>query len=740
MINGAIFPAPKRSYELGTFPHGELVHIPRFDVPYWNLPAGPESEPTGTGNRFRPSTMGYTVGLLLGCPAQYRPQYCIIYAHPNAADIGHLRDEFVYLRRPLRAHCLLVEYQGYGLCDANTPSEEETNVDVESAFEWVVSVLGVPPERIILVGRSIGTGPTARLCATLPKHICPAMLVLECPFSSIKDSVRSLADAHAPKLTSVATSCVADRFNTKAIIGNVVCPVVIIHGDKDDLVPIVHSETLLAAAKAAGKQNIYFHRIPTCGHNDIPWAEILKAFDQSFSLFSASLPCEGSLAVNLPPWYCAGRNSWELLQSGAFGPVAGQTRADLASQLTYNFATFGSLVRFGWELYLLRQDHDGPGLLANVADSLRDWTGIGGSSQESSAPWTLPRFFDACLTVWGSPLGIYRLVPIDSTNDARKGGAETNEILFFGNAFDTCRYDVIWQRLARSMVQAMALQLHSTNEKQATASDLSTRSIPAPDIDHFVPDYALFPLRVYGLPESLRSVLLKNIEALINPYHTVESLRKVASDYLGESLENRADSPSLPKLRAFSQRGLGFLQMEVERFVIDALSEEDEFHFVVGVLRNLGQAEVRAAHRADDHPLASRLKKCMLASDLELRQVAESSEADNSTPGLAFESLRRNVEAVKRRDSLIGSGMSRAEVDANSAAWNNCAAFWCEESPALAAEALLMGKASSTIGGGDVAGEVSDAKRLTEVLRNRAKQKSKRGDYGKSSNADCVVQ
>jgi fermentation-respiration switch protein FrsA (DUF1100 family) len=89
--------------------------------------------------------------------------------------------------------------------------------------------MNVNPKDIVICGRSIGSGPAVYLAA----YRKPGALILISPFLSIRETANTIL--------GVFKFVVADRFNNIGVINNVSCPLLIIHGQKDNLIPFAHS-------------------------------------------------------------------------------------------------------------------------------------------------------------------------------------------------------------------------------------------------------------------------------------------------------------------------------------------------------------------------------------------------------------------------------------------------------------------------------------------------------------------
>lgn len=135
---------------------------------------------------------------------------------------------------------LLPEYRGYG-GTPGSPSEAGLNADGRGARGWLVEQ-GVPMERQVLIGMSLGTGVATQLAAEAK----PAALVLISPFTSLPDAV-----AYRFKGMIPAEWMVLDRFESKAKIGRVFAPVLILHDREDRSIPVAQGQRLAALAPGA---------------------------------------------------------------------------------------------------------------------------------------------------------------------------------------------------------------------------------------------------------------------------------------------------------------------------------------------------------------------------------------------------------------------------------------------------------------------------------------------------------
>lgn len=147
---------------------------------------------------------------------------------------------------------VLAEYRGYG---GQPGSPDEAGLYADGAgLLGALAGEGVTASRLVLVGRSLGTGVAVEMALRTP----PALLVLVSPYTSLPDLGRSLVGPLAPLL-------VPDRFDNLGKISKLACPVVILHGTRDEVVPFRMGEALARAGKG-----VRFVPLEGRMHNDIP--------------------------------------------------------------------------------------------------------------------------------------------------------------------------------------------------------------------------------------------------------------------------------------------------------------------------------------------------------------------------------------------------------------------------------------------------------------------------------------
>lgn len=148
---------------------------------------------------------------------------------------------------------LLFDYRGYG-GNRGSPSEAGLRLDARAARAYVTSRPDVDPDRLVYFGESLGAAVAVGLAAERP----PAAMILRSPFTSLADVGRH----HYPWLP--VRLLLRDRYPSMELIAGVRCPVLIVTGDRDAIIPAAQSERLYRAVASPKR----FVLIPGADHND----------------------------------------------------------------------------------------------------------------------------------------------------------------------------------------------------------------------------------------------------------------------------------------------------------------------------------------------------------------------------------------------------------------------------------------------------------------------------------------
>lgn len=174
-------------------------------------------------------------------------RFTLLFSHGNAEDLGDASD---YLEE-LRDHGYSVfayDYHGYGTSEGS-PSEKNAYLDVQAAYDYLVRELKTPPDRIIALGRSVGAGAAIDLASKNPL----AGLIVESAFAT------------AFRVVTHVALFPFDKFRNIDKIGKVRCPVLVMHGENDEIVAFWHGRKLFEKANEP-KSRLW---VPGAGHNDL---------------------------------------------------------------------------------------------------------------------------------------------------------------------------------------------------------------------------------------------------------------------------------------------------------------------------------------------------------------------------------------------------------------------------------------------------------------------------------------
>ena len=197
-------------------------------------------------------------GILLSAwykePEQNKP--IIVVFHGNASHMG-MSAWKVREYMDLGYGALLPAYRGYA-GNKGKPSEQGFYKDAKAVISWLLNKERYTHKDIILLGESLGSGIAIEMASNAYPDI--KAVILESPYTSFPD----LAKKHYPFIP-FAGMLVKDKYNSIAKIDKVSAPVLIIHGQKDLIVPYEFGERLYEAASEP-KEMI---TMPLAGHNDL---------------------------------------------------------------------------------------------------------------------------------------------------------------------------------------------------------------------------------------------------------------------------------------------------------------------------------------------------------------------------------------------------------------------------------------------------------------------------------------
>jgi len=207
------------------------------DLQYFPTRRDPPPEATGLDGVDRvalPPPDGETLVLWVSPAKGDRPT--LLFLHGNAGEIADRADRFAFYQAQGYGVAFL-SYRGYG-GSTGAPSEPGLLTDAKAAYDHLRQQ-GIAPDRIVLVGESLGTGPAVITAAANPV----AAVVLEAPYSAAVDIARR-AYPWAP-----VGLLMKDQYRSRDHIAAINAPLLILHGQKDGVIPQGFGRRLFAAAR-----------------------------------------------------------------------------------------------------------------------------------------------------------------------------------------------------------------------------------------------------------------------------------------------------------------------------------------------------------------------------------------------------------------------------------------------------------------------------------------------------------
>ena len=174
-------------------------------------------------------------------------KYTLLVSHGNAEDIGYMLPLF----REMHKHGFSVfsyDYHGYGI-SSGRPTEKNAYLDIDAAYNHLTKDLHVAPENIIAYGHSLGAAVSLDLAVRKPV----GAVILQGAFTT------------AFRVMTRIPLMPFDKFENIEKIKRLRCPLLMIHGVDDGIIPFWHGRKLYELASVP-KQ---FYAVSGAGHNDI---------------------------------------------------------------------------------------------------------------------------------------------------------------------------------------------------------------------------------------------------------------------------------------------------------------------------------------------------------------------------------------------------------------------------------------------------------------------------------------
>ena len=223
-----------------------LVYLPGAGP----VPAAADAVPGGRDVRLT-TTDGLTLGAWF-VPGATAEAPAVLVANGNGGHRG-LRAPLARALSAAGLAVLLFDYRGYG-GNPGTPSEEGLALDVRAARSYLVEEAGVPGERLVYYGESLGCAVVTELAVEHP----PAGLVLRSPFVDLA----AVGSEHYPFLP--VRALLRDRYPVAEQIAGVEAPPTVVYGSADTIVPPAQSRQVADAAARLHRRI----EVPGADHND----------------------------------------------------------------------------------------------------------------------------------------------------------------------------------------------------------------------------------------------------------------------------------------------------------------------------------------------------------------------------------------------------------------------------------------------------------------------------------------
>ena len=215
---------------------------------------GVDSDPADIGLAFEDVFFQASDGVRLhGWFVPGQGEVVWLWLHGNAGNISHRLDNLKRLHDQLGVSVFLMDYRGYGRSEGR-PTEAGIYRDAEAALAYLQSRTDIKQDRIVYFGRSLGAAVAVELATRHP----PYGLILESAFESVSEMARR---AH-PFLP--VWPFLRGRYDSLAKLARVNAPLLVLHGDRDEIVPCEAGKRLFEAASGPKELSI----IEGAGHND----------------------------------------------------------------------------------------------------------------------------------------------------------------------------------------------------------------------------------------------------------------------------------------------------------------------------------------------------------------------------------------------------------------------------------------------------------------------------------------
>jgi hypothetical protein len=186
-----------------------------------------------------------------GAAVPVSTELLLLFFHGNAGNITY-RYDMIRMLMAIPVDVFIADYRGYGRSEGH-PSEEGLYRDARGAWNHLVLERRIPPERVVLLGKSLG----GAVAIDLATRVRPAGLIVQSSFTSVPD----MASALMPFFPKFLLRTQMDSLRK---IPEVACPKLFIHSPADEIVPYRLGRRLFEAASESKR----FYEVPGAPHNE----------------------------------------------------------------------------------------------------------------------------------------------------------------------------------------------------------------------------------------------------------------------------------------------------------------------------------------------------------------------------------------------------------------------------------------------------------------------------------------
>lgn len=176
-----------------------------------------------------------------------------LWFHGNGGNLGHRIGELALAHHRIGDDFFIFDYRGYGESEGS-PSEKGTYLDSRAVVEYLYSRPDVDQDQIVYMGHSLGAAVAIELALTHP----PKAMVLVSPFASVRDMANLILPF--PPVGWL----VRNHYDSISRIRQLDVPILVLHGNQDETVPLSQGHKLFEAANEPKR----FQALDDAAHND----------------------------------------------------------------------------------------------------------------------------------------------------------------------------------------------------------------------------------------------------------------------------------------------------------------------------------------------------------------------------------------------------------------------------------------------------------------------------------------